>query len=904
MATERIDIVVNERGARTVRREIDKIGDTADSTSGALDMLKRALGALGVGLLAREALRMADAYTTIQNRLRTVTNGAQELKLVTDQLFEISKATRQSFEGTAEVYARVGLASKDLGVSQLELLNFTKSLNQAVALSGASAEEAKAGMIQLSQGLASGALRGDELRSVLESLPVVADVIADSLGVTRGELRDLGKDGAITAEIVLRAFREAREELEGRFAKSIPTVNQAMGVLRDSIMQYLGELDQSLGLTRKMAGVLLVLADNIDTLARAFAAAAITIGVVFAQKAVGFAIAQVNRLTLAIAANPLGALLVAVTAGISLLITFADKISIGEGRIAHLGDLAAVVWSDIKAGIGAVADFFGDRFGWIADLAEAVFGEVEFSLEGVLVTAGFVVDRFIGLWVGAYKAIVAAFENLPAAFRDIFTRALNGAVGLVEGGVNKIVGAIDFLLEGAGLDTIGEVTLARAENTAAGAAAGLGSAVKDAFLEGFNASVLEDSIRADFDRADERARKRLAEEQRKQDELDAARRALSNSGTNNTSKDSSGSGGTTFDELMAQLRQQGQLLQLNNQERRIQEGLLDAQEELERKLTVAEADLLEKQLRLNESFEDRSTLQYEILPALEREAELLRLNSREREVQMALLGLEDQLLGKLTDSERLLLQQKLELNQELAEEARLLDRILGPMEALQFRQDTLNRLFEKGRISVEQYRTELEKLALLQAEGDNSLTGGLEAGLRRVAAQTEDFGKGISDVVVGAFDEATNAVVQFAKTGEFNMRQFFGSIAEQLLQLATQQLFAQLLGSFLPGAPIAGGFMSQLPGYKTGGSFTVGGAGGPDSKLVAFKATPGERVDVSTPGQQKNQQQDQRPMNVTVINQVDPRESLAALETAEGEQVIINTIERNPDTVRRLLGAN
>src|SRR5690606_2602352 len=97
-----------------------------------------------------------------------VTTGTENLTTVTSRLFDVANRTRSSFEGTANLYARVALATKELGIGQQELLTFTERVNQAIILSGASAQEAQAGLIQLSQGLASGALRGDELRSVLE----------------------------------------------------------------------------------------------------------------------------------------------------------------------------------------------------------------------------------------------------------------------------------------------------------------------------------------------------------------------------------------------------------------------------------------------------------------------------------------------------------------------------------------------------------------------------------------------------------------------------------------------------------------------------------------------------------------------------------------------------------------
>lgn len=280
------EIVVGIRGqtegGKVVKRTLDDIGDSGrkaqqgtkelENQMKSLDSVSNTLSRTMKGLVAvfglNELRQTVDAYTNIQNRLKLVTDNSSQLLGVTRELFAISNETRNAFEATAEVYARTAQATKDMGLSQKETLEFTRSLNQAVILSGASAAEAQAGLIQLSQGLASGALRGDELRSVLEQLPMVADVIAKSLGVTRGELRNMGQDGKITAEIVIEAFAKARGELDGKFNQTVSTIGQAFTVLKNNVTEYIGELDRSLGMSSKVADGLLFIGQNIDTVTK------------------------------------------------------------------------------------------------------------------------------------------------------------------------------------------------------------------------------------------------------------------------------------------------------------------------------------------------------------------------------------------------------------------------------------------------------------------------------------------------------------------------------------------------------------------------------------------------------------------------------------------------------------
>ena len=260
------------RGTRVIGRQFDALGTRANNLQ---SIFQRTFAFVGVAAGIRELTRLADSYTSIQNRVRTVTQGQAALASTTQDLFNIAQRTRSSFEATTELYVRFTNATRELNVSQQQLLRFTESVNQAVILSGASAIEAQAGIIQLSQGLASGALQGDELRSVLEQLPAVADIIARRLQVTRGELRDLGSQGRITAEVVLAAFQDVREELGDRFAASVTTLSQAFTVFSNAATDFVGRLDSGTGVTASLAGVVVTLATNLDNLFNVVTAIAI-----------------------------------------------------------------------------------------------------------------------------------------------------------------------------------------------------------------------------------------------------------------------------------------------------------------------------------------------------------------------------------------------------------------------------------------------------------------------------------------------------------------------------------------------------------------------------------------------------------------------------------------------------
>jgi tape measure domain-containing protein len=275
MATENLFIKISQKGARVVKRDIDNIGRSATKTQGSVKLLNRSLGLLGVTLAAGIGFTLADEFQNINNRLRVVTTSAEELESTYQDLLGVSRETRSSLKATAELYTRLKISTKELGLSQQEGIEFTKGLNQALILSGASAREAEATIVQFTQGLASGALRGDELRSVLEQGSVVADVIATKLNVSRGDLRGLAAQGKLTTEVIIEAFKDASDDLNKRFGKTIPTLSQAMVLFRNSFVNMFRELDKDLPIFALMTQAIVFLADNLHIVVQLLSALAV-----------------------------------------------------------------------------------------------------------------------------------------------------------------------------------------------------------------------------------------------------------------------------------------------------------------------------------------------------------------------------------------------------------------------------------------------------------------------------------------------------------------------------------------------------------------------------------------------------------------------------------------------------
>lgn len=216
--------------------------------------------------LTKDAIRQADTWNLLEGRLKLVTSSTQQLVSVQVDLFDIAQESRTSYESNADLYARIARATQDMNKSQYETLDVTEAISKSFIVSGAASESAKAAVIQLGQGFASGTLRGEELNSVLEQAPRLAEAIADGMGVSVGKLKDMGAEGKLTAEKVYEAIRTQKDAIEKEFDQMPKTVAQSLVLLQNQIGLTIHEFDQMHGVTTGIAeaisGVTVVLSEH------------------------------------------------------------------------------------------------------------------------------------------------------------------------------------------------------------------------------------------------------------------------------------------------------------------------------------------------------------------------------------------------------------------------------------------------------------------------------------------------------------------------------------------------------------------------------------------------------------------------------------------------------------------
>ena len=249
--------------------ELARATQVAGGMGGAFDKLSGALASLGLGLSTKEIVGLADAFKDLQSQIRLVTGSGDALTTAYAGILEISNATFSTLTSTAGLFRKVSDATVEMGKSQSEVLAITKTVNQAVLLSGASSEAATAAIIQFNQALASGRLGGEEFNSVSEQAPRLLKVFKDELGLTTGELRALAREQKLTSDLLIKALEGQAGKVNAEFATLTNTVGNAMSVLKNNLLDYIGKVDAAGGYTTGLYTIIVKLASNLDALGAA-----------------------------------------------------------------------------------------------------------------------------------------------------------------------------------------------------------------------------------------------------------------------------------------------------------------------------------------------------------------------------------------------------------------------------------------------------------------------------------------------------------------------------------------------------------------------------------------------------------------------------------------------------------
>ncbi|OVZ73045.1 tape measure protein [Yersinia intermedia] len=268
-----------------VNSRLDQMEGKFNSTAKSVDRaeksflsLSRVATALSAAISVQQIAAYGNAWVTVSNKLVNAVRANEDLFTVTNRVFDISQDTRAGLEATATLYGRLERATRSAGTSTADLAKLTTTINKGLVVSGATAEEASSTMIQLSQALASGVLRGEEFNSISENGSRLAVALADSLGVTVGQLRAMAAEGKLTTDVVVNGLLKQSDAIAKEFGNTVLTMGQAFTVASNNITKFIGESSSvNTALNIFNQGVI-SLSENLGTIANIIGVVAAVVG--------------------------------------------------------------------------------------------------------------------------------------------------------------------------------------------------------------------------------------------------------------------------------------------------------------------------------------------------------------------------------------------------------------------------------------------------------------------------------------------------------------------------------------------------------------------------------------------------------------------------------------------------
>lgn len=248
-----------EASVNRTERSIGSMERTMSSLSG---VAKGLLAALSV----QQVASYADAWTELNNKVANSVRTGETQAEVMQRIFDVSQATQSSLNGTATLYARLERGTRTYNTSAEDLTRLTTIINQGFAVSGATAQEAENAIIQLSQGIASGVLRGEEFNSVSEQGSRLMVALADSMGVSIGQLRAMAAQGQLTTDVVVKGLLSQGDVIGKEFANTTVSIAKGLQVAGNNVTKFFGENSTVKSFAAGFRDSVITISENLETL--------------------------------------------------------------------------------------------------------------------------------------------------------------------------------------------------------------------------------------------------------------------------------------------------------------------------------------------------------------------------------------------------------------------------------------------------------------------------------------------------------------------------------------------------------------------------------------------------------------------------------------------------------------
>lgn len=337
-----------------LNNRLQNVERSAKRTSDSFSSFGRVAAGVFAGVQVAGAVKsvtnLADAYKNVNARLMVVSDSTAEFKSAQDALFNISQKTRTGLQETTDLYAQLARGTKDMQLPQETMLKLTEGINKAVTLSGSSTQAANAALVQLSQGFAAGALRGQEFMSVQEQAPVILETVRKGLGLTQSELKKMAEEGKLTNDVFIKGFFAGMGDLERQFGQLPVTIAQSMLQIRNSLMKAIGTFDEATGASSAVASAFTSIAEGISAVGTAYknnksAFDAIFVGIASSAAIAGFSaiITKIGAITTAL--SGMAAVLMANPA----LLAVMGLAAVGMGVASYLNDKSKEMPASVQA---------------------------------------------------------------------------------------------------------------------------------------------------------------------------------------------------------------------------------------------------------------------------------------------------------------------------------------------------------------------------------------------------------------------------------------------------------------------------------------------------------------------------------------------------------------------------
>ncbi|KUE88882.1 hypothetical protein ASL20_09660 [Cupriavidus necator] len=395
-----------------------------------------AVRSLVAGFSIVQAARVADEWASVEGRVGLATKSVEEQKYALQQIYGIAQRTRQEYTATGDLFQKVQRNAGDIGLDLADSLNLTEIIGKTMTIGGGETGAQQAALMQLGQALGAGALRGDELNSIIEQAPRLAEAIAEAFGVSVGKLKDLGKAGKLTSKELAQGLLKQADKINAEFERMPKTFGGGWVVIKNAIGKQIDRLNRASGAASLFAAAASKLADNLTDVLKVLVLIGASVAIAKLRAVLQAATA---------AAGGLRGMLFRVAAASWASVAPYAAIAAALGAIYLIGE---DIWTWLQGGdsvlgelVGGVEEWGGALNGILSPLR--VIWEATrsiWSTFGDWITA-------LGNWTAQALGLGSIFENWQEVATAVFAGILS-YVGTVLNVISSLVSAVAAAFRG------------------------------------------------------------------------------------------------------------------------------------------------------------------------------------------------------------------------------------------------------------------------------------------------------------------------------------------------------------------------------------------------------------------------------------------------------------------------